>query len=127
MLPIPDNSFLKGVLFYNLQFFLFLILQNPALGVTNVSPPIHKNDNILVVFLVSQNILFYFAKNVVTNVSPHIHRSSVFCNLFAPFLQFAIYFLFFLFCNKDVVTNVSHPSIRAVLFLQFVIYFAKKC
>ena len=52
--------------------------------------------------------LFNFAKPCSwCHQSLTSHTSEQFIWFF--FLQFAIYFLFFLFCNKGVVTNVSPP------------------
>ena len=108
--PVPDNSFLKGVFFQFAIFFLFLILQKHVLGVTNLSPPIHQSINILVVFLVSQNIPFLFCKkNVVANASPSIHQSSVFLQFVCSFFTICHLFSLFLFCKKNVVRNVSPP------------------
>ena len=130
----------KEFFFAICNFFLFLILQNYALGVTNLSPPIHQSSNILVVFLVSQNVLFLFCKKMLSPMShllflhfaiyfakkcslilifdqcltSHPSEQCFFLQFALLFLQFAIYFLFFYFVTK-MLSPMSHlPSIRAV-------------
>ena len=90
-------------------FFLFLILQKHVLGVTNLSPPIHQSINILVVFLVSQDILFYFAKKCCHQCLTSHPSEQCFLQFVCSFFTICNFLPFFLFCNKDVVTNVSPP------------------
>ena len=114
--PVPDNSFLKGVFFSICNFFLFLILQKHALGVTNLSPPIHQSINILVVFLVSQNIPFLFLKKKCCRQCLTFHPSEqcffAICLLFFYNLPFIFSFSIL---QKKMLSPMSHlPSIRAV-------------
>ena len=103
--PIPDISLLKGVLFFNLQFHV--------LGFTNLSPPIHQNSNILVVFLVSQNIPFLFFKKKCCRQCLTFHPSEqcffAICLLFFYNLPFIFSFsILQKKCCHECLT--SHPS-----------------
>ena len=96
-------------------FFLFLILQKHVLGVTNLSPPIHQSINILVVFLVSQNIPFLFLKKKCCRQCLTFHPSEqcffAICLLFFYNLPFIFSFSIL---QKKMLSPMqcltSHPS-----------------